>query len=433
MRLVGEEYSTGRTAMKKISYTLCTLIFTILFVSCSTPAQHVGKTDGFIKPGDKIGKMTLEQGDALLPYPYLWQFCKYMPDNHEPVKSSIDCEVPKMSGLTIAFGWIAKESKLLSNWDAIEWGLSIDGQPIDLKAFKWQESDYIAHGEDNKSRQWLIDLKNLSPGGHTLQLIQTIKTAVDDGFNVYQPGYYEHSVNFTVTKKTDYPALTSSPKYGQQSFTSKKADLDFLFYLPDNYGKDSQIQWPLLVYLHGAPLRGTTLELLKKEPLPEKLENNPDFPFIVVSPLGDGGYEFWSKKELIKSLFTLLDEIQKKYSIDPSKIYLTGNDMGGNGVWSLGLSYPEYFAALAPIGGYAMYPFEIPGNICDLKNVPMWAFHGERDPYVPSKVEQDLVDALNACGGNAQIRIIPEMKNDVPYIVYADQELYDWFLANSRK
>jgi predicted esterase len=419
--------------MKKFYFLFYYLSFTLIFVSCTSLSQKSGGTGGLIQPGDKIGKMILEQGDPLLPYPYLWQFCEYMPDNHEPTTSSNDCKVPQMSGLTIAFGWIAKESKLPFNWDAIDWDLNIDGQSIDLVAFKWQESDYIAHGEDNKSRQWLIDLKNLSPGGHTLQLMQTIKTAVDDGFNVYQPGNYEHSVNFTVTEKTEYATLTSKPYTGQHTYTSKSAGLDFLLYLPNDYGKDSQKQWPLLIYLHGAPLRGTTLELLKKEPLPKKLENDSNFPFVVVSPLGDGGFEFWSKEDMIKPLFKLLDEIRKKYSIDSTKIYLTGNDMGGNGVWSLGLNRPEYFAALAPVAGYAMYPFEIPENICDLKNVPVWAFHGERDSYVPYEVQQNLVNALNTCGGNAQFTIIPEMKNDVPYEVYANQELYDWFLVNSRK
>jgi predicted peptidase len=241
-------------------------------------------------------------------------------------------------------------------------------------------------------------------------------------------------VNFTVLEKPVYPKFSSSVNIGQNPFRSEKAGLDFLLYLPSDYRKDQQQEWPLIVYLHGATLRGATLELLKKEePLPNKMEKENDFPFIVVSPLGDGEYEFWAKDEMIDPLFTLLEEIQATYSIDTKKIYLTGNDMGGNGVWAIGLRYPEYFAALAPVAGYFDYPFTVPENICDLKDVPVWAFHGGRDDIIPVEAEQGLVDALNACGGNAKFTVSQDMKIDVLYKVYADPELYEWFLEQSIK
>jgi hypothetical protein len=61
-------------AMKKFSNLLCYLSFTILFISCTALGQQFKETGGLIQPGDKNGKMTFEQGDPLLPYPYLWQF-----------------------------------------------------------------------------------------------------------------------------------------------------------------------------------------------------------------------------------------------------------------------------------------------------------------------------------------------------------------------
>jgi len=179
-------------------------------------------------------------------------------------------------------------------------------------------------------------------------------------------------------------------------------------------------------------VRGATLELLRQEPLPKYVEAAKDFPFIVVSPLGDGGYEFWAK-EMADPLFALLEEIQGVFAVDPARIYLTGNDMGGNGVWALGLRRPETFAALAPVAGYASYPFEVPENICDLEGVPVWAFHGERDEYVPAEVGQELVEAINGCGGEARITLSSDMKQDIPYKVYEDPELYEWFLLHKRE
>lgn len=417
--------------MKNKNLFLLVLIFSILLASCAKTTTE--SADGMIKPGDKIGEMTIEQGEPALPYPYLWQFCEYMPDEHEPTASTSDCDVPQMSGTAVVFGWIAKETNFAPNWDAMTWELSIDGYKIDLEAFEWYEFDYPAHGEGNKERRWIVNLKQLSPGKHTLQLSFKSKVALDDGFNIYQPGTYEHVVNFTVLEKAVYPTLSSTANIGQHPYTSEKVGLDFLLYLPGDYGEDQQKEWPLIVYLHGAHLRGATPELLMQEPFPKYVEEVNDFPFIAVSPLGDGGFEFWAKDEMIEPLFALLEEIQSVYSVDPGRIYLTGNDMGGNGVWAIGLRHPEYFAALAPIAGYASYPFEVPENICDLKEVPVWTFHGERDEYVPAEVEQELVDALVACGGDAQITLSPDMKNDVPYKVYANPELYEWFLSHSRE
>ena len=203
--------------------------------------------------------------------------------------------------------------------------------------------------------------------------------------------------------------------------------------MPNDYGKDPQQEWPLIVYLHGAPLRGSNLELLKNESLPRRLEKEAELPFIIISPLGDGEYEFWNKDEMISSLFTLLEEIQSLYFVDDKRIYLTGNDMGANGVWEIGLRYPEYFAALAPVSGYFGWPPEVPENICDLKGVPIWAFHGGRDDIIPVEIGQALIDTLNGCGGNAKFSISSNMKIDVRIKIYSESELFEWLLLQSLK
>jgi pimeloyl-ACP methyl ester carboxylesterase len=418
--------------MKRFAYFLRYALIASALISCSISKQILGGTGELIKPGDKIGKMAVEQSSQV-PYQNIWWFCESIPDKHEPFSVSTDCEVPLVSNLDINLGWIAKESKLASNWDVMTYEMYIDDYKIDLEAFNWFETDYIAKGEDNKSRNWIITLKNLSPGMHTLRHSWTSETAVDDGWNINQPGTYEQLVNFTVLEKVVYPTFSSNGTVGQHPYTSEKAQLDFLLYLPNDFGKDPQQEWPLIVYLHGAPLRGSTLELLRKESLPRRLEKENDLPFIIVSPLGDGEYEFWTKDEMINPLFTLLEEIQTVYSVDNKRIYLTGNDMGGNGVWTIGLRYPDYFAALAPVAGYFGWPPEVPENICDLKDVPVWAFHGGRDDIIPVEAGQELVDSLNACGGNAQFSVSQDMKIDVRVKIYAEPELFKWLLFQAMK
>jgi len=233
--------------------------------------------------------------------------------------------------------------------------------------------------------------------------------------------------------EVEYPPISAAAGTGQHAYTSPTSQLDFLLYLPGEYGQDPERKWPVLVYLHGEHLKGTSPDLIRYEPLPKRLETEADFSFIVLSPLGEGGYDFWSKDKLMEQVIGLVDEIQTLFSVDPEHICLIGDGVGGNGVWAIGLRHPEYFAALAPIGGYYGYPFEVPANICDLKDVPVWAFHGGHDVMVPVEAEQSLVDALNVCGGHAKITVKPDATINVRYVAYYSSELFDWLLAQSRK
>ena len=55
--------------------------------------------------------------------------------------------------------------------------------------------------------------------------------------------------------------------------------------------------------------------------------------------------------------------------------------MGGAGTWNLALRYPKYFAAIVPIAGNCKINSKgVPDNICDLKSLPIWAFHCGADP-----------------------------------------------------
>lgn len=133
-----------------------------LFVHSTT----LNTADEWIEPGGKIGRMTLEQGLPTLPYPNLWMFCEFMPEKYEPTSYTTNCEVPALTGMTIQFGWLAKESVLPPNWDAMTWELTIDEKMIALESFQVEDASFIAHGENNKQRSWLLNLKDLTPGDH---------------------------------------------------------------------------------------------------------------------------------------------------------------------------------------------------------------------------------------------------------------------------
>ena len=125
----------------------------------------------------------------------------------------------------------------------------------------------------------------------------------------------------------------------------------------------------------------------------------------------------------------LLAEIETILEVDPGRTYLTGESAGGYGVWTIGLRYPDRFAALVPAAGYYNWPFVVPENICDLKDIPVWVFHGAKDDVIPLDAEQMLVDALQDCGGNVQFTVYSDAGHDVDEIVYDTPELFTWLLS----
>ncbi len=232
-------------------------------------------------------------------------------------------------------------------------------------------------------------------------------------------------------------SLPSNILTGQHPFTSQSGNRHSLLFLPSNYGKDPAQKWPLILFLHGSGTSSSNTDTLLFEALPQILGFTPDFPFIVLSPqlTGKPGDEYWFQDKVEESVFSLLNEATAAYAVDTTRIYLTGVSIGGNGVWEYGLSHPERFAALVPVMGFVgdTTGFHVPADICDLKDKPIWAFHGAIDTIVPLEAEQSLVDALKACNGNIQFTVYPDGDHDISGKVYQDQELYAWMLAQSLK
>jgi hypothetical protein len=419
-------------------------VFGVLLAACAAPAVSPATASpidsptisptltrsprkSVIGPGDKIGEMVVEREESKNYY-WIMDSCNFDWTPITPNSQTAKCTVPELSVVGIGAYWWADKLKFESNWEAMSWELYVDDHPVALDEFGWSDLSYFESGMEVTSRCWNVVLRGLSAGKHTIRSSWSMSEPVDDGMNTYAPGKYEFIAELTVTEKPVYPVMPPVAEPGQHAYASNDAKLDFLLYVPATYGIRPEEKWPLIVYLHDAELRGTNPSFIRKESLPRRLDLQKDLPFLVLSPSGDGDWDFWSTEQMMTSLLAILEEVQALYSVDEDRIYLTGEGMGGNGVWAIGLAHPDYFAALAPLGGY-VYPFEVPQSICNLKDVPVWAFHGGNDFMVPVEVEQDLVDALNACGGNAKITVIPSAV--IPTEAYADPGLYDWMLSTS--
>lgn len=218
-------------------------------------------------------------------------------------------------------------------------------------------------------------------------------------------------------------SVTRPGQYPQTLYRQTAVKLDYLLYLPPEYGKE-QKSWPLLVFLHGAGERGSDVSRVKVHGPAKLVEQGKDLPFIIVSPQCPAG-KWWPY--MSESVIALIDEITERCSVDTRRIYLTGLSMGGYGTWAIGCMYPERFAAIVPICGGGL-----PYLAANLKDVPVWAFHGARDSVVPVQQSQEMVDAVNRAGGQAMLTVYPEAEHDCWTQTYSDDRLYQWLLSQSK-
>ena len=199
---------------------------------------------------------------------------------------------------------------------------------------------------------------------------------------------------------------------------------NYQLYLPKEYGQEAGKKWPLIMFLHGSGESGDDIAKVKVHGPPKLVAAGKEFPFIICSPQAPTPRIGWQTQ----TLNVLLDDLIEKYAIDTDRVYLTGLSMGGSGTWSWSIANPERFAAIAPIcgGGDTTRARRI-------KDLPIWVFHGGKDPTVPVKFSQDMVDALKKEGADVKFTIYPDAGHDSWTATYDNPDLYTWFLAHTRK
>jgi predicted peptidase len=205
---------------------------------------------------------------------------------------------------------------------------------------------------------------------------------------------------------------------------TKTVRLNYLLFLPQGYGADPERKWPLILFLHGMGERGDDLALVKIHGIPKIVEQGKDLKFIALSPQCPDS-SFWTAET--DALNALLDEVVRQYAVDTARIYLTGLSMGGYGTWHLAVAYPDRFAAIAPICGGG--PVK---KACRIKDIPVWAFHGAKDPVVSIEESTKMVNALKECGADVRFTVYPDAEHDAWTETYDNPELYEWFLEHMK-
>lgn len=232
-------------------------------------------------------------------------------------------------------------------------------------------------------------------------------------------GEYQASLKVTARSIAD-PIRTT--------FLSKidRSAQQFSLLYPKNFDPDKE--YALIIALHGA---GVWDDGKIRAYTPK------DWAFVV-APLNRHAFGFdwqdWGRLDMLE----VLREMKTRYPmIDVNRIYLTGHSMGGHGVWHIATIHPDLFAAIAPSAGWSHFKHYVPEFLrrdvtfgtaelmvlrhrglfqdqvfpflLNLKHVPAFVLHGEKDGSVLPDQARRLVAALRRLNYDVTYLEVPEM------------------------
>ncbi|HEY3322570.1 MAG TPA: prolyl oligopeptidase family serine peptidase [Planctomycetota bacterium] len=208
---------------------------------------------------------------------------------------------------------------------------------------------------------------------------------------------------------------------------------------PKNY--DAKQSYPLVLFLHGAGERGTdnskqTMHGVKLFTTEENRAKSPCFLAVpqcpnneqwVSVPWGADSHTMPEKpSEPMRLALELVAALQKEFSVDAKRLYVTGLSMGGYGAWDCIQRNPQMFAAAVPVCGGAD---DTKGAL--IAKIPVWAFHGAKDTVVKTKRSQNIIAAMKAAGGDPKYTEVPNVGHNAWDEAYK-QPTIEWLFAQKK-
>jgi len=207
-----------------------------------------------------------------------------------------------------------------------------------------------------------------------------------------------------------------------QRATGRLQPLKYVAHVPDAVRKAPGIKHPAILFLHGSGERNVPLEALTNQAIFAYANSHPESPFILIAPQCPPD-QWWTTPTLEDTVA----EVLARYPIDPDRFYLTGLSMGGFGCWMLATAHPDWFAAVVPICGGGD-----PEDVERIKNIPVWDFHGAKDPTVAIRRSNEMIEALRNAHGRVCYTVYPEGEHNVWTETYKTDGLYAWMLRQVR-
>ncbi len=225
--------------------------------------------------------------------------------------------------------------------------------------------------------------------------------------------------------------------FRKQVYADKQGNkMPYRIFVPANY--DPGQKFPLIFWLHGANGRGS--DNLKQisggnengTHVWTTTANQAHLPAFVLAPQCPED-RYWSEPEnneispQLQMALDILAAVQKEFSIDPDRIYLAGQSMGGLGVWALLQSQPDRWAAALVLCAFDNFT-----NVRSIARVPLWVFQGDADMVVPVDLVRQMVKDLKKSGAQPHYSEYHNAGHDVWLKAFAEPDLVPWLAAQRR-
>ncbi len=241
------------------------------------------------------------------------------------------------------------------------------------------------------------------------------------------------SFSYTTYKRQDQ---------GEYNSTAESRKVLFLIYRPENALKYPERKHPICFFLggNGEVAAQGQINMIRNGSLPEFINNGNNVPMMVMSIQHTNTN--WNTNLIDEGI----DYGLANYPSDAKKVYLTGISGGGFGCWNYAVDHAAKLTAIVPISGGGNT-----GKACNIKNLPVWAFHNQTDGIVAVSNSQNMINAINACTAPKLIpkfTIFPSTGHDCWRRVYDKNhpewnnvannagverfDIYEWLLTNTK-
>lgn len=202
----------------------------------------------------------------------------------------------------------------------------------------------------------------------------------------------------------------------------------FVIFVPARYESGSQP--PVMLFLHGAGERGTNnIDPTMVGIGPAIWKRKSTFPFVTVIPQCRTGSNWLAEGPDAKWALAMLRQIEKEFSTDPDRVYLTGLSMGGSGTWSIAAKDPSAWAAIVPM---CSGPDTANAAKFAAARLPIWNFCGDKDRESTVKANRTMHEALTMAGANAKYTEYAGVGHNCWDDAYGTDALYTWLLEQTR-
>ena len=201
-----------------------------------------------------------------------------------------------------------------------------------------------------------------------------------------------------------------------------KNTYNFWVSVPDTY-EELKGEIPVLIFLHGASLRGTDLNRVRRYGPLDAISMGRDINAIIISPQNPGGA--WNSYKVLD----ILNWVTKQYAVDTNRIYLIGMSLGGFGTIEFLANHAEKIAASMELCGGT-----IRKDLCKLNTVPLWIIHGTADKAVPVSRATEIYESMKKCGSTDLLRLDKwaGVNHGALARLFYLKETYDWLFSHSK-